>query len=433
LKMHTKSTSLAVLVVISVALSYVLWHGDWQNNTEVAYTDGSALPTAGSPTTADVSEPFQVVFSSVHPNQNSVGLPDSTLYHTWMQKLTDAHISGFRVVQVLPKITTTASVNFTFGTDVSYRDVTRWLPGLPESTLIKSMTNLILFETSDKKAVQLALTSGDGTYLADTDISATQFPKDVGLVTTGNPWVQWDPDNLSLIPKNGLTMSEVRYKTSQPQILPLVHSFFVNPQALSRIQETKETVLFTDGSRVVWWDQAGEILTYADPNSSQSQIQTQFQSFPTVNLSTSLEFVRNHGGSPSNIYAFRNDTSGKTSTYTLRPYVLGYPVFGSLSEYKTEMEAGKVVQFQRPLRDLGQKMDETIVHTFGADQLADILHRVIHNVPVSSLTVQIGYQEQVLSSDVVMLKPVYFVSQNGTTEWSIDASNGTIITEVREQ
>lgn len=420
MKAQIKSGVLTGLVLGSVCLSYVLWHGDWQNSTEVAYTDGAALPATQTPRTSDVSKPFEIAFMSVKPNQYAVGLPDSTLYRTWTQKLGNAHFSGLQVVQVLPKFSTTASVRFDFGTEVAYRDLTRWLPGMPLTALVKSVNTLVLYETADKKSVQLAIVSGDGNYIADTDISVAQFPKDVTSVTTSQPWVVWSTDANGMVPKDGLSLAQYRYKTSQPQILPLVHSFFVNPQALSRIQEDKTTVLFTDGSRVVWWDQSAETLTFADPNHNQSP------SVLTEDLSTALQFIRNHGGSPTNVFAFRTDGFNKATTYTLQTYIHGLPVFGSLGAYKTEMEDGKVVQYQRPLQDFGQQVDVTAEQTFGASQLAAILHQLMPTTPSSGLTVQLGYEAQTVAMDTVILKPVYSVSQNGTTLWTIDANSGKV-------
>lgn len=426
MKGHIKSTMLAGLVLVSGCLSYALWHGDWQNSTEVAYTDGTSIPRSDSPRDVDVAQPYEVLFSSVHPNQYALGLPESTLYHDWGTKLKNAHMYGLRSVPVLPTFTST-SVQYKFGAEVPYHDLSRWLPGLPSSALVKTANSVVLYESADKKSVRLALLSDDGSYVADTDFSAVEFAKDIAGVTTNHRWAAWDVSTDSLVPKDGLTMFQIRYKSTQPQILPIVHSFFVNPQALSRIQEDKETVLFTDGSRVVWWDQSAEILTFANPNPTGSS--------PTLStdLESGLEFIRNHGGTPDNVLAVLDSTSSKSTVFTLRTYVDGFPILGPEGEYSVEMDNGRVMQYQRPLRELGVKQEEAVIHTLGADQLSAVLHGLMPSTPLQAVVVQLGYIEQAQSDNSLLLTPIYYISESGTPLYVLDASNGKVMKGMNAQ
>ena len=55
-------------------------------------------------------------------------------------------------------------------------------------------------------------------------------------------------------------MNQYVYNIRQPDVLPLVHTFFVNLQAISHIQQDANTSLWTDGSRAVLWDKKTQDL-----------------------------------------------------------------------------------------------------------------------------------------------------------------------------
>lgn len=419
-----KTALLSLLVLSSLVLSYMLWHGNWTSTAEVGLNALPTLPTSLSPSAAVVTRPYQIVVSQAHPVKLSVFQPNSTAYTAWLRRLSGMRLSGLHQV---PQWTMPRSANLVesdFGAVLSTRELLTWIPGLENSTFSVKASTAILYQTASGGPVNLVLTSATGSFVAQTDIAAKQFDQWTSQEVKQPNWQVWNMANANFVPGGGVTMPQVVRQTTTVSVMPLVDSFFVNPQAVTRIQESKQSVIWTDGSRAVRWNQVQGGLTFEDPNVGATS--------PTgvSGLDTALAYIRAHGGSPKDSILFSASTifnGDNTQTYTVQTYVGGYPILDSLGNYTIELVNGHVLRYRRPLVELGDTLSTKQVTVLSGKQLQAVLHKLAPSLPPQSVTVQLGYFAQPNGPATVVLTPVYNISQSGIPLWTLDAVTGTVL------
>ncbi len=433
---HLKTALLVVLVGLSFVLSYTLWLGNWQDTGEVAFTDASGIAAAPSPQPRDVCIPYQIVFTANDPGLHAVGMPDSSLYTEWMKRLANIQAKGLRPADAEWTKPATLTVEYDFGGDVALDHVIHWLPNpVGKVAALRAIHRVTLYvaRPSAKSPEQVEIRF-DGTelpFVAETDISVAQFKSDLGILVKENPWKAWNAANGPFLPARDTTMEVFQVATSSPSILPLVHSFFINPGALTRLQEGDKTVLWTDGSQVVWWNQSDQTLTYTDPNSSR------VTASGVPDLGDAAEFMRNHGGARHNTVLYKTDNLGNISTYYLRTYLNGFPILGDNQTYQIELRDKRVVQYQRPLFDLNTRVGESTVKVMGMTKLHDILSTLIAKQGKADVrdttNVELGYYSTDARGATVNLVPAYFVFRAGELIGVLNAQNGAILKGMTSQ
>jgi regulatory protein YycH of two-component signal transduction system YycFG len=424
---HIKTGVLVFLVALSLLLSYVLWRGNWQNSSGVSFTVGENFSTVKSPQVADVAVPYQIVFtSSTNPRFSTIGMPDTPLYAEWMRRLADAMITGWHQVPSSSQRPMGTSVEFDFGANLQNGDVAQRFPNLASNAVTGNVTRVTLYVSGESaKSVRLRYDTVNASYEAETNFSAATFVQDVATLVKQNPWKLWNAETNQFVPARDTTAQAFEVHVSSPSIVPLVDSFFVNPEALTRVQEENNTVLWTDGSQVVWWNPSQQTLTYADPNVAETTQSAQ------PDVSVAVDFMRNHGGARSNTVLYANDNAGTPPSFTLRTYINGLPILGSNQEYEVQVQNGKVVQYKRPLLDIGTRISETTVKVIGFKALTVALEGVLPKVTPSNLqrrvSVELGYSMTVNpGQDSAFLTPTYFVTEGGTLLALVDAQTGKV-------
>lgn len=419
-----KTLILSVLVMLSVVLSYMLWHGNWSTTTEVGLSALPTLPAALSPVSSDVTRPYQIVVRQARPAHTALALPSSQEYTAWIRRLGTLSLTGLHQVPQWTMPAGADALECDFGLPLTMHELLPWIPGLENSTFSVKASSVILYQASAASPVNLVLTSPSGSFIAETDVAGKQFEAWINSDENQPGWQAWNAANADYVPSSNVTMPRMVYQTNSASVMPLVDSFFVNPQAVTRIQESKQSVIWTDGSRAVRWDQGQSGLTFEDPNVSAVS--------PTgvSNLETAMAYIRAHGGSPKDAVLF-SETSffngDNTQTYTLQSYVDGYPILDALGNYTIELENGHVLRYHRPLLELKSRIQTQQVPLLTGAQLQGILHKLTPTTPLQSLTVQLGYVTEQDGPNQVMLVPAYSISQSGIALWSLDAVTGTVI------
>jgi regulatory protein YycH of two-component signal transduction system YycFG len=431
---HIKTGVLAFLVALSMLLSYVLWRGNWQNSSGVSFTVGQNFSTVKSPQVGDVAVPYQMIFTSAeNPRLNTIVMPATPLYAEWMRRLTHATITGWRQVPSSSQRPTGTSVEFDFGDNLQSGDVAQQLPNLATNAVAGNVRRVILYVSgASTKSVYLRYDTENATYEAETNLNVARFTHDVATLVRQSPWKLWNTATNHFVPARDTTAQAFEVTVSSPSIVPLVHSFFVNPQALTRVQEGNGTVLWTDGSQVVWWSSAQQTLTYADPNVSKTTQSAQ------PDVSAAVDFMRNHGGARPNTVLYVNDNAGSPTSFTLRTYINGLPILGSNQEYQVQVQNGKVVQYKRPLLDIGARISATTVKVIGIEELTEALKTVVpKDTPWKlqhSVSVELGYSMRVNpGQDSASLTPMYFVTEGGTLLALVDAQTGKVSKGMNER
>jgi regulatory protein YycH of two-component signal transduction system YycFG len=414
-----RTTLLTLLVLTSLALSYVLWNGNWENQGEVSYTTISGLPVAEYPEYKTVTKPYQIILS--RDGHMSLAAPSTARYQNWLDRLRSMHVYGLRPISQASFDKAKTMVTFQFGVDMSYRELMRWVPNLQPSILFKQGHLIYLYQATKTSPVMFAYNSGGALYAASTDLNVDTFTASVENAVAEYPWQNWNPQENSLVSVKGIEIPVYRYRVTTPSVIRLVHSFFVNPQTLTRVKENPHTVLWTDGSRAVWWEQDTGVLTFADPNIPQSS--SPQNSEPTA----VLQYVRDHGGSPQNAFLFLTDQSSGSESFTLRMYIGGYPLLSGFGDYLIQLQNGHVTQYQRPLNVYTDQLSQKTMKTITAAQLQKILHDLMPSTLTENLTVQLGYIPEPASADVVQLEPAYTIMESGMPLWTIDAVSGKVI------
>lgn len=414
-----KTGLLVVLVGTSLVLSEELWTGGWGGVGEVNYSPEQSLPQASVPTEYAATTPCRVVLTGTDPSVSALFMPGTEDYKNWMTQLGQAHVYNLHMVSNLPK-SFVRSVEYDFGVNMNYQELIHYIPGLQPSVLPKQGQTVYLFQSQSATPVMLALVSGAETYVAQTDLSIVNFASMFRHAILLDPWEVWNRQSGTFVPKNSIDMFRATVFVSSHSIIPLVHSFFVNPQALTSVPESPTMVLWTDGSRAVWWDQQKHTLTYADPNLASSTASR------TMAVTDILNYASSHGGAPKGSILVENRATANNASWTLRPYAFGFPIIGSNQSIVLQSVGGHVAKYQLPIDELrfGQK---NLVHILGASPLAKILRTLMPSTPLNVLSVELGYALLPVDSHREKLEPVYLVSQSGMPLWEIDAVSGKVL------
>ncbi|KPV42487.1 hypothetical protein [Alicyclobacillus ferrooxydans] len=415
-----KTGVLAILVGTSLVLTEELWAGGWGGSGEISYSAEPSLPHASVPAEADVTSPCQIVLSNGNPQVAAIFMPGTGDYKDWIGRLGAAHIYSLHTGQV-PVNSFVRSVEFDFGVNLNYADLIRWVPGLQPSVLPKQAQTVYLYQTQSGGPVMLGLVSDSGSYIAQTDLQAAQFASLFHHAILLDPWEVWNRQVGSFVPKTSFDMFDVTIALNSRSVVPLVHSFFVNPQALTSVPESQHTILWTDGSRAVWWDQTKRTLTYADPNIPGRT------GVSTMGVPDILSYIESHGGAQTNsLLSQSTSVTGTNIDWTLQPYVYGFPLLNSSQSIQLATVGSHIASYQSPV-DTWSIEDRSLVHIIDAAQLGQILHQLMPSTSTNELSVQLGYVMENIDSHTGELIPAYVISQSGMQLWEIDAVTGKVL------
>lgn len=411
---------LVVLVSASIVLSDELWTMGWGTSGEVSFVPDSTPIQAEVPTEKQIMVPYRIVLRNRVSNLTTVDIPGTSDYQDWLKSLGAVHVLNLHSINSLSERDLYRAVRFDFGTDLPYQNLTQWVPGLEPSVLPKDASTVYLYQETNGGPVMLAMASQSGIQVGQTDLSPSDFSARIRKATLLQPWAVWGTQTKSYVPVNGFSMFTMQATVKNQSVLPLVHSFFVNTQALTSVQENKNTLLWTDGSRAVWWDQQAGVLTYADPNTTSTQTNKQFT------FGALLNFVSAHGGASTDSILVDNSSTTGELQWTLQPYLYGFPILTPQFSVSTTAVGNQVTQFQTPVSTITPG-DRTLVHVMGSDALKKILLQLAPTTSYDALTVQLGYMVESAGKNTYVIEPAYEVSQSGITLWEIDAVTGQVV------
>jgi regulatory protein YycH of two-component signal transduction system YycFG len=417
-----KSIFLTILVLVSLLLSYWLWVGNFENATEVGFTESFSIPPTTTPALPQVSAPYREVLAVQSAAEVSVAQPGSPTYALWLNQLRTLDVSELQPVATFPE-KTTLQVEYDFGTPLTYDLLEYWLPHLNASALANYDGTVLLFQTKANGPVYLGLSSDGSNYEGKTNINGVQMAAILQGETRTTPWSVWMTENrTSYIPAGGQVWTASTWDLEEEPVLPIVHSFFVNPQVLTRIQENPTTVLWTDGSRAVQWSQVSDTLLYQDPNAATVHSTSQSA------LSMATRFLQDHGGGPSTSYAFQTDSAmSNEETVRFVPYVDGLPIAGVNYEYQVTIRNNRVASIERPLNVRGTELKSEQHPVLDNWKLLAVLKEHMTKTTIQSIaSIKLALYPEVKGS-VLHLQPAYFLRLSGGRTWVVDAFNGRIL------
>lgn len=417
---HGLTGLLTVLVLTSFVLSYLIWQGGGQQDTsEASFTQPDEIATSPYPQDARAMDPYQILAKAAGKSTYGVLLPNTQLYNEWMSKLLTVDVFQFHSGGSDAPPARSDSVQVGFGVVLKRKDLATKIPSI-QTTFQVEASQITLYQMSPSSPVNCIFSSPDFTYHASTDMNPLTFHRFLLSATSGTEWKLWGQDG-SVIPASPLKMKTMDWTLSSPPLLPLVHSFFLNPQVISRFQSSPFTEIWTDGSRAVTVDQNSSTITYDDPNTESGGTSYEDE------LQTVFGFVRDHGGGPRSVIAYLNADETdvpNTDTYTLLQYVDGYPLMNAIGKYQVQITTGHITQYQRPIRALSTRRTEKNVTIMAYDGLLRAIEKLAPASPPQSYDVQLGYSIVKNTSGKAQLIPTYTVSLRQVVLWTINAQTG---------
>lgn len=421
LRRHLKTWVLFLLVLGSLVLSDLLVHGEFENPTETGLPEMSnSIPASVLPTLTQVLQPTRILFTSARPMGISVALPGTSEYNSALATLESAQVSNIHSIHKLPSIFH-GSQAFEFPTLPESRLLSKWLDPQLISTLSNVDAVTVYLIDSKSQGVQIAMQIGNTVLTGQTDVDVAQFQAVVQRTVATAPWSSLAAiTESSYVPDTTMTLPIETWQTADADLLPLVHSFFVNPQILTRIRENPTTLLWTDGSLAVQWNQTTDTLIYQDPSTPTTDSSQQ------PDDETAINFVHNHGGGPSSSYLTMIQAFPQiyTNEYQLMSYRHGLPIFSPSLTYTITVEQNLVVNFTRPLWSLVRLTASKKESILPAKQLRTVLLRRQSANALASDQITLGYLLTKLKPGKVQIKPVYQVRTATGKYFTIDASTG---------
>ncbi|WAH36981.1 two-component system activity regulator YycH [Alicyclobacillus dauci] len=419
----SKTVLLVLLVGASIVLSYFLWSDNLHEGSDIGFVSPAPTPTATTPSIESAVRPYMVTVGTLQ-GLTVLG-PGSNGYQYWTNALTSAHTYDPVTLKALPP-KTEMKVTYEFGIQLTHQLAGKWVANLGTALSAWEGRTIVLYAVPGDKVCRVGLVGSNNVMTVKTDLNLSTLINRASLDIKSEPYDTWGvQDQVSYVPRN-LMMMRQTVQIRQPDALPLVHSFFVNPQAVTRIQQDKNTFLWTDGSRAVQWNQGKEELRYEDPNGSQLNLHND----PFI---TALDFIHTHGGGPQNVIGF-----DQLSTLTIDPdvpayvftqFVDGYPVLSTGSDYDVDLQNGRVMEYNRPMWVLQQPITQTPVSVLDKAQLLRQLKKVDSNPNPTDLHVILGYAMEPVDThtDQATLEPVYYVTNDSGSSWVVNASDGTLM------
>ncbi|MCL6452828.1 MAG: hypothetical protein K6T78_04260 [Alicyclobacillus sp.] len=419
-----KTGVLCVLVSASLVLTDLLWTGEWGSSVGVPFAADTPTPQAAAPTVAQMTRPYRIVVEQPRTDQVTVDIPGTDDYQTWVSEIAGLHAFSFRPTSSVPESQMVRFVRLDLGVPVSSVQLAAWAGAFLGTLNTPSISSVYLYQTAPRGPVWLALATGSTWYAAETDLGPGAFAERIGQQLALEPWSFLGGSAESYLPVGGVSVFRVHLQLSNPAVVPLVHSFFVNPEALTSVQEDANTWLWTDGSRAVWWDKQSNLLEYADPNEQDT-------AGHTLQLNELQTYIQGHGGAPPTSYLFANADGAGEVQFTLQPYVYGLPLLDSDLSVHIDAAGGHIAHYQQPTIGWSVTSAE-MERTVSQQKLESLLHQMMPTTPLSAVSVELGYVFEAEGGNRAVLVPVFAVTQSGMTLWDVDAVTGQVLKGVKQ-
>lgn len=421
-----KTWLLVFLVGASLILSFELWVGFWGGGSKSVGTEVLPTPASRLPTDLELETPAQIVVHDVHMGKYTVTRPGTASFNEWIKLMHSGIVTLTREVPV-NSIRLHDTVELQFGYSLTRAQILQIIPSLKTYNVNGGAATIILDCNPSTNAVYIIIPASNGNddTLLDTTIYGQNFAKLLSQADKGPAWRPISsPGSPSYVPAASIQMIQSRWHYKDNVQMSLVHSFFVNPLALTSLNESGDSYVWTDGSRIVWWNQPKLELTFQDPN----DVNVNSVTLPTVNMA--VNFIRAHGGAPINATAMSAGLIPGTQyidSFTMRPHLFGYPIVDGSADYQVQFTVGQITEYQRPIWTLTDMVSEKRVGIIGYSQLTKELHRLSPSTTWSQVNVALGYATVPLKNQEVELEPAYVISSQGITMWTISATTGRLM------
>jgi len=416
-----KSVVLFLLVVLSVALTFMIWTYT-PNYKYIEQTEGKEILIGPQKKVADVIRPYKAIFRF---DKEFTGTVSNSAMEDIMQIF-----EGWNVLDLMPvnNNLTAGSVNemirtnncmtvfFTgeipysaFNTIFQFAD-----KELPETTFNRM---IIDWSTYNKKDLQVFFISGNNESLMRSHVSlenANQFVRNIiEPAKTYGTFKEVEREGFTSLYIANDKIESTKYThfiEEKPELFKNV--VFTNLKNVRRADESATTEKYHDGISKMVLDSNLKSLTYVNP-AAESSIRIE----PSKLLKDSFEFINESGGFTDDYRLVSTGTSNNQLEYQL--YLHGLPIYSeqTINRITTVWGDKRIFVYKRPYFSFGKDIEserEIKELPSGTEVVEKI--KMLNNIVLSDVDdIVVGFYLTHNQSTIVTLEPCWFVIRNGVS------------------
>lgn len=419
-----KSGLLALLVILSVVLSFALWYR--LPVDETLDSSGNVGGTAWGPgkTVNQVLQPVRLVIHRGE-NRHTLALPDTSLYSQaveLLRQMTVFHLdsrdwSG----EDWQKIVQGQCIEYAYGLEMNGSVLSRIVSFADRPDNQMRVNTLYLYQ--DQGGWHLIFKGEQQAYEARGEVSAKAW-QEVMRQSAPLPLFRLygGEKQAYYLPVERMKLSTNTYEKEELNSVQLMSSFFVDPSLTRRITERNGSEILTDGNRGVQYDSLAKRIDYTDPGASwQTGVPAKEQP-----LDKAVQFVNEHGGM-SGFYLVTENAEGENGTieYAFRSYCNGWPLHDPSFTIRVRMQGNAVQEMIRSIVYLGPPLKkENIVALSGDELLSHLRAQGVTPAMVSSIS--LTYMPEDGGNGTLQLHPLWRVERTNADVFYLDAVTGEI-------
>lgn len=408
-----KSYILAILVLISLLLTFSLWNykPNYEHVFDTDYVDEINLGGTVK-TKADVVKPESIIFkrndnyfSFDKPSDNEAfyrEMQSWVLYDFWTGETTGPPQNAYQVEVIFPTAISLDILPSLFDMDEEPDDLPEW-----------SFQRMYITMDEEKSILNVHFLSIDGRYRARAEVTNAAKQEWVkNYIDTLEGMVEYIPINQietpTYIRKDSMSMLRHTATINTTDQISLVNALFSDPSAV-RTNIVDGDTLYTDGQRQMHIYYNRRLMEFVNP----------YQVYERMSPYDLLERSR------TNI----NDYNGWTDSYNLQEidpihnrityqmYYKGYPVFNNsgLATIEQEWRDQELIGYKRPLFSINDPLGGDEVELPSGNAVKTFLQKNSNYDLEKVENIKIGYRLSFQDSSfyTLNLEPVWYVKYNG--------------------
>lgn len=416
-----KSVVLFLLVVLSVALTFMIWTYT-PDYKYIEQTEGKEILIGPQNKVADVIRPYKAIYRF---DKEFTGTVSNSVMEDIMKTFEGWNVLDLMSVNnnltadsVNEMIRTNNCMTIFFTGEIPYSAFNTIFQfadkELPETTFNRM---IIDWSTYSNKDLQVFFISGNNESLMRSHISlenANQFVRNIiEPAKTYGTYTEVEREGFTSLYIANDKVESTKYTyfiEEEPELFKDV--LFTNLKNVRRTDESATTERYQDGMSKMVLDSKLKSLTYANP-AAESSLRIE----PSKLLKDSFEFINEHGGFSDDYRLVSTSTSNNQLDYQL--YIHGLPIYSeqAINRISTVWGDNRIFVYKRPYfsfeKDISAER-ETKELPSGTEVVEKI--KKLNNISLSDIDdIVVGFYLTYDQSTIVTLEPCWFVIRNGVS------------------
>lgn len=418
-----KSVLLAVLVILSIGLSSVLWYATPNYAPLPDALNINQMPEAASQYDFhDLASPRQI---TVRPtlDQQQVLFPDQGAFTTLYKMFETTSVENVRsfnennendeMVSTLPRI----EISFFQPMPIEYLHLLFSV----DNNDIRKMQGMsfrkLALAVDIEREISYWVFDGDEDFFGEADISASKLYDVIESQRSAT-----------------VRLPVARFISKPIRVQELSNSIFTDPMAIRQIQEKDQSVVYTDGSRGLRVNSVQQTIDFTDPTTDNRQRDLNVQEI----VDAAIAFLNRHQSWVGDyvLASFVIDSlENNECTLVFQQQYEGKPIIGidkiSNSQIRIKMKNNRVTRMNRSVSYFEEEEIIKTVSVLGVDQMKTIIERRVEQIS-GIRDMYIAYYPFNHGEGRVQLQPVWVVEDDHRMVAVFDAETGQEIHRVGE-